>query len=120
MMRNVVALIIVVCIGIGVFVQRRTSASREIRSQMLQIVDDMDLAAQERTDVKSLVAHHHEQAFAAALDMSRRLGRKFDERSYYEEVFGLVTGSLRAEGKAFLADKIDRLKEFHVLSVTER
>jgi len=119
-MRNLLALLVVICIGVGIFVHRRASASDEIKGQMLQIVDDMDLTGPETAEVKTLIARFHEEAFASALDVSRRLGRKFDTDSYYDEAFRLVNTRLRDEDNGFLADKIDRLKEFHALSVTER
>jgi hypothetical protein len=119
-MRNVVALILVIGVGVGVFMYRRGSASDEIKTQMLLIVDDMDLPAQERGEVKALVSQFHRQAFNRAMDVSKQLGRKFDEKSYYEEVFSLVVTRLREEGNTLLADNVERRHTFHSLSVKER
>ncbi len=119
-MRNLLAIVLVIVVGVGVFIYRRDSASNEIKTQMLLIVDDMDLSPQGRGEVKALVSRFHGQAFSNGLDLSRRHGPKFDPKSYYDEVLRLVIAQLREEGNMFLADKVERLQAFHSLSVTEQ
>ena len=119
-MRNVIALLIVVGVGVGVWKYLQGTASDEIKNQMLLILDDMDLSAQERNEIKPLLSQFHEQAFDRALDISKKHGQKFDEKSYYDEVFNLVVGELREKGNVLLADKVERLQTLHSLTVTER
>ncbi len=118
-MRKLLAALLVVGVGVGVFVSRRGSASNEIKSQMLLILDDMDFTPRGRDEVKRLVLQFHDRVFSQALDMSRELGRKFDERSYYDELFRLVVFQLHEEGSASLAKKVEGLQKLHSLTVSE-
>ncbi|MCH7840549.1 MAG: hypothetical protein IID38_10000 [Planctomycetes bacterium] len=119
-MRNAIALLIVVGVGVGVWKYLQETASDEIKNQMLLILDDMDLSAQEREEVRPILLQYQEQAFTQAMDISKRHGRKFDEKSYYDEVFNLVVGELLEKGNVLLAEKVKRLQTLHSLIVTER
>lgn len=119
-MRNVIALLIVVGVGVGVWKYLQETASDEIKNQMLLILDDMDLSEQERGEVRPILLQFHAQAFNQALDISKRHGRKFDGKSYYGEVFNLVVDELFEKGNILLADKVKRLQAHHSLIVTER
>jgi hypothetical protein len=62
----------------------------------------------------------HEKAFEASLDITERLGRKFDDKTYYDKVFEMMQQRATEEGKTDLAEKLAEQKEFFTLKVTER
>ena len=119
-MRNVIALVVILAVGIGIFVYRHDSASNQIKVEMLGIAKDMKLSPQEHTEVSHLITVYHEQAFNEALDISKKRGEKFDVQVYYDEIFRLVLESLRTDDRPALADKIERQKDYFTLKITER
>ena len=121
-MRKVLALLLVVGVGVVFYVQRRDSASEQVKAQMLLIVDEMTLEPiepVEREGVKPLISQFHQQAFDEAMDISRQHGRKFDAQHYYNAVLDLTVAQLRSDGNASLADKIEQVRQYHSLTVTE-
>ena len=119
-MRNVIALVVILAVGIGIFVYRHDSASDRIKTEMLAIAKDMELSPQEHNEVNHLITVYHEQAFNKALDISRKRGDRFDVQVYYDEIFRLVLGSLRTDDESALADRIEKQKDYFTLKVTER
>ncbi len=102
------------------YTRREQSASDRIKAEVVAIVHDMDLLPGWEDDVLQRVDLFHSQAFTKALDLTKRLGHKFDEKAYYNELFDLVIASARQDGKSDLADSLDRQRQTFQLSVTER
>jgi len=119
-MRKVLALLLVVGVGVAFYLHRRESASERIEAQMLMIVEDMTLQPAERDEVKALISQFHRQAFDKALDISKQYGSKFDAQLYYDAVLDLAVAQLRSDGRAPLGNKIQQVRQYHSLTVTER
>ena len=119
-MRSFIAVLLIVSVGIGVYVFKRDAARENIRREMVGIVGDMDLPAKDQEAITALVNRFHDQAFRAALDVSKELGRKFDESAYYEDIVQRITAALRDAGRDSLATAFHEKQGFFSLSVSER
>ena len=119
-MRNVIVAVTLVGVAVGVYMYRHDAASNRIKAEMLLIVEDMTLSPTGRGEVKRLINDYHEESFRRALNPAKDHGHKFDEKNYYEAVFGLIVDRLRDDGKIDLADKVERQKAHFSLRVTER
>lgn len=118
-MKNFVALLLLVAVGVGVYVYLQNNASDNVRMQMAGIINDMKIPPKWKEDAQAMLADVHEKAFDAALDISQRLGRKFDDKAYYDKVFELMEQRATEEGKTDLADKLAEQKKLFSLKVTE-
>lgn len=118
MMRKILMLIVLV--GVGYWTYRHDAASKRIKTEMLAIVDEMDLSPVGREEVKQLIAQFHARLFDRAMDVGKRHGSKFDDELYYNEMFRQVVEQLRADGDDAFADKVDRVKGDSSLVVTEQ
>ena len=119
-MRRLIALLLIVIVGVGVYVLKRDAARENVRREMVGIIGDMSLSAKDQEAVVALVNRFHDQAFRAALDVSKELGRKFDERAYYDDIVQRITAALRDVGRESLATAFQHKQEFFSLSVSER
>jgi len=119
-MRKLLGGLCVVVFAVVFYNYYRSEASGRVKAQMLRLVDDMELSAGERAETKRLVETCHVLAFDAALHINRELGRKFDEKSYYDELFTRMVDQARGDGHAELAQKLSQQKDLHSLEVTER
>lgn len=119
-MRKLLGGLCVVVFAVVFYNFYRGDASGRVKAEMLRLVDDMELSTGERAEIKQLVEAHHDQAFDHALHFNRERGRKFDEKSYYDELFTRIVDQARGDGHAELADKLSRQKDNHYLEVTER
>ena len=94
-------------------------ASDGVRDEILKIVDDMALETQWRPEVRRLMEAAHDQAFSLALNIKEHLGRKFDEERYIHELFDRVVAYARKEGRARMADAVERERQAFSLDVSE-
>ena len=120
MTRKILMLLVLVAVGVGYWTYRHDAASKHIKTEMLAIVDEMDLTPVGREDVKQLIVHFHAGLFDRALDVGKRHGSKFNDKFYYDEMYRQVVEQLRADGDDNFADKVDRLKGEFSLAVTEK
>ena len=119
-MRKFLAIAVLFAFAVLFWMYHRDSQSRNVRAEMIRLVDDMDLSVSWREETRQLVRQHHKPAFDKALDVSRGIGEKFDAAVYQNEVFDRVIEQLRGEGQFDLADKLSDLRKYHRLVVTER
>jgi len=119
-MRKLLGGLCVVVFAVVIYNYYRGDASGRVKAEMLRLVDDMELSAGESAETKRLVEGHHEQVFDHALHVNRELGGKFDEKSYYDELFTRMVDQARDDGHAELAQKLALQKDDHSLEVTER
>ena len=97
-----------------------SDASRRIKAEMLGVIEDMNLPSEWQEEATWLVEAAHKEAFDSALDVTRKLGRKFDERIYYNEVFDLIINRAREDGQPQLAERLANERSSFLLHVTER
>ncbi len=119
-MRSFVALVLVAGIGVGLYIYKSEDGSKRIRTEMSKLIGDMEIKPEWQEEANALFSAVHEKAFQAALDVTQRLGKKFDAETYYAKVTEMMQERAREEGKELLADAIEEQKPLHSLSVTER
>ena len=119
-MRKLIGGLCVVVFAVVFYNYYRGDASGRVKAEMLRLVDDMELSAGEKAETSRLVEAHHGQAFDHAIHINRELGRKFDEKSYYDDLFTRMMDQARGDGHAELAEKLSQQKNNHSLEVTER
>lgn len=119
-MRRLIALLLIVIAGVGVYVFKRDAARENVRREMVGIVGDMSLSTKDHDAVVALVNRFHDQAFRAALDVSKELGRKFDESAYYDDIVQRITTALRDAGRDSLATAFQHKQSRFSLIVSER
>ncbi len=95
-------------------------SSKRVRTEMLRLVGDMELSDAERAEAQRLVETFHDATYQNSLDIGRKVGSKFDEKSYYDELFARMTDQARSDGNSELAQKLSAQKDLHSLHVTER
>jgi len=113
-------IVVLVIVAEAIYTDRERSAGDRVKAEIVAIVYDMDLLPGWEEDVLQRVDLFHYRAFTKALDVTKKTGRKFDEETYYNELFDLVIASAREDGKSELADSLDRQRKTFQLSVTER
>lgn len=118
--RWLVSLVVVLAVGVIFYVHRREDASRRIKAEMLGIIEDMSLPSEWQEEASWLVEAAHKEAFDSALDVTKKLGRKFDECVYYNKVFDLIINRAREDGQTQLADRLASERSSFLLHVTER
>ncbi len=118
-MRKLIGLAVVVAAGVGFYLYRHGGASERVKAEMLLLVDDMHLSSQWRDETKSLIERFHDEAFAAALDVTKKLGGKFDEKLYYDDVFKRVITVARGQGLTGLADALEEQESLFSIVVSE-
>ena len=99
---------------------REKDAAAGVKAEVREIIMEMDLMPAWEDAALKLVDVAHPQAFQSALDVTRELGRKFDETVYYDELFDRVIAFAREDGKHDLADSLDRQRRHFQLTVTEK
>lgn len=119
-MRRLIALLLIVIAGVGVYVLKRDAARENVRREMVGIIGDMSLSAKDQEAVVALVNRFHDQAFRAALDVSKELGRKFDESAYYDDIVQRIITALGDAGRDALATAFQHKQSRFSLSVSER
>jgi len=119
-LRWLISLGVVVAVGITFYTHRRQDASRRIKAQMVGVIEDMSLPRDWREEATWLVEAAHKEAFDKALNISKKLGRKFDERVYYNEIFDLIVNRAREDSKTQLADRLADERSRFLMHVTER
>ena len=120
MVRKILGVLCVVVSAVLFYNYMRSDSSNRIKNEMLRLLDDMELTAEERAEAKRLVEAHHAAVFESALDVSRKLGNKFNENLYYDELFTQMIDQASADGHSELAQKLDSQRKLHSLNVTER
>ncbi|UCC28702.1 MAG: hypothetical protein JSU86_10920 [Phycisphaerales bacterium] len=118
--RWLVSLVVVIAVGVTFYAHRREDASRRIKAEMLGIIEDMSLPSKWQEEAAWLVEAAHKEAFDNALDVTKKLGRKFDERVYYNKVFDLIIDRAREDGRTQLAESLANERSSFLLHVTER
>jgi len=119
-MKNFVVLLLLVAVGVGFYVYLQDDASARIKTEMSGIIGEMQLPPEWKEEAKTLLAAVHEKAFEASLDITERLGRKFDDKTYYDKVFEMMQQRAADEGKTELAENLAQQKELFRLDVTEQ
>ncbi len=118
-MRNILAVMLVIGVGLSFYVYRNEQSGERIKVQMRGVIDDMALSPQWRGEVRRFFDACHETAFHAAMDVSRKLGRKFDSKKYYDMVFDEIIERARESGHDDLAGRLSLEKNLFRLVVTE-
>ncbi len=119
-MRSFVALVLLVGVGVGFYMYKSEDGSKRIKAEMSKLIDDMPIKPEWKAEAAVLFSAVHEKAFQAALDVTQRLGKKFDDQTYYDKVFEMMQRRAREEGKEQLADKLEEEKSLFTFTVTER
>lgn len=119
-MRSFVALILLAGIAVGVYMYKSEDGSQHIKAEMSKLIDDMPIKPEWKDEAAVLFSAVHEKAFQAALDVTQRLGKKFDDQTYYDKVFEMMERRAREEGKELLAEKLEKEKSLFTFNVTER
>ena len=118
-MRHVLMIVVLAVAAVSIYSYLHKGASEVVKRQLTAIVDDMGLSPEWTAEVRTMIDRLHDDCFARAMDVSRRLGTKFDERSYYDDIFDRITGDARGLGMTELADKLEDERQYHILTVTE-
>ncbi len=118
--RWLVSLVVVIAVGLTFYAHQREDASRRIKAEMLGIIEDMSLPSKWQEKATWLVEAAHKEAFDSALDVTKKLGRKFDKNIYYNGVFDLIINRAREAGHTQLADRLASERSSFLLHVTER
>ena len=118
-LRWLVAIVVIAAVAVGFYFHLHRRASGRIKVEVLAIADEMILSPEQRGRLKGLLEAAHDEAFDKALDPTKKLGRKFDGKLYYDEIFNAVITRAREEGDDDLADTVDRQREHFALTVTE-
>ncbi len=116
----VLGMAVVAGVGVGFYNYKHQRASAVLLAQILGVADDMDISPGFKDELHTLLRAAHEDAFARALDISRDLGRKFDEGLYYKEIFDAVIARAREQGKNDFGDRIEQERKYFSITVTER
>ncbi len=119
-LRWLISLVVVIAVGLTFYAKLREDASRRIKTEMVGVIEDMSLPPDWHEEATWLVEAAHKEAFDKALDVTKKLGRKFDERVYYNEIFDLIVNRAREDGKTQLADRLAGERSRFLLHVTER
>lgn len=119
-MRKVIGILMLLAAAVAVYFYYQQRVSEPVKQELMRIADDMDLSPAWTADLKNMIEQFHDGAFRKALDVSKELGRKFDEKLYYDEIFRRIIDSANQQGKTEFAAKLAEEKEFHSLAVTER
>lgn len=117
-MRKVLAIVTVAVFAVGIYSYFRDRESLKIKSEMLKLVDELDLATQQRDRARGMVESLHASVFARSLDLSRDRGKKFDARAYQDEMFARMIERARVED-ADLAERLSTQQRHHELMVSE-
>ena len=105
-----------ICYGVYLYVHDRVS--RQMLSEALKLTDELDLSPQERAALPDLIKQAHAKAFDKSLHVTADVGKRFDGKTYMEELFAEMTRGAREQGLDDLADKIAEIKSsvtFHVV-----
>ncbi|MEK7711083.1 MAG: hypothetical protein AAB341_04225 [Planctomycetota bacterium] len=119
-MRKLLAGVVIVAFAIGFYAYRHGGASTKVKSEMLRLVDDLNLSPEQHEAARRMVELHHEAAYGDALDISRDRGQKFDARLYQEVLFRRIIDQARQDGDADLADRLSAQRNDIQLVVTEQ
>lgn len=119
-MKRFVALVCLAALGAGLYVFLQDDRSKHIRTEMSALIGDMQIKEEWKQEAQALFDMVHRKAFEAALDVTKRLGQKFDDDTYYDKVFEMMQQRARDEGKIDLADKLAEQKGLFSLNVTEK
>ncbi len=119
-MRKLLAGIVIVAFAIGFYTYRQGGASVNVKTEMLRLVDDLNLSPGQHETTRRMVELHHEAVYGDALDISRDRGRKFDVKLYQEELFRRMIDQARQDGDADLADRLSAQRNDIQLVVTEQ
>ena len=117
--RALLALVVIGAAAAAFFAYRRGDAAAEVKREIVAIVGEIGLPPDWRATAEQYVHAAHEKAFHKAMDVTRRLGEKFDAKVYYDEVFELIIAWAREDGKPDLAARLDDARKTYSLQVTE-
>lgn len=117
-MRRALAVITVAVFSMGIYSYFRDHESAKIKSEMLRLVNDLDLTPGHLNQVRNMVEMLHDSAFADALDISRDRGQKFDARLYQDEMFARMIAQTRGPDPD-LAERLSTQQRHHELVVSE-
>ena len=118
-LRWLVAIVVIAAVAVAFYFHLHKRASGLIKAEVQAIADDMTLSPEQRNRLKDFLEAAHDKVFNEALDPTKKLGRKFNEKLYYDEIFNAVIARAREEGYNDLADTVDRQREHFAFTVTE-
>lgn len=119
-MRYALAVIVVAAVGVAFYLYRQDAASGVVKREMLAIVEDMGLGPDAVAEVQRMVETFHDEYYSRAMDVSKKLGRKFDESAYYNQLVDHIVGVARDSGLDEIADRLALEKDSHRLVVSEQ
>jgi hypothetical protein len=117
-MRKLLAVVTVAVFAVGIYSYFRDRESLKIKTEMLRLVDDLDVSPKQRDRVRGIVESAHNSVFERALDLSRERGHKFDAKLYQDEMFARMIELARSED-ADLAERLSTQQRHHELVVSE-
>jgi len=117
-MRKVLAIITLAVFAVGIYATIRDRQSRNVKSEMLRLVGDLDLTPQQHDRVRGMVETEHDFIFDRALDLSRHRGHKFDAKEYQDEMFARLIERAKGEDPD-LAERLSTQQKHHELVVSE-
>lgn len=118
-MRKALAVITVAVFAVGIYSYFRDRESIKIKSEMLRLVNDLELSPPQLNRVRGMVEALHNSVFAGAMDVSRDRGRKFDAKRYQEELFTRMI-ELSQSDDPDLAERLSTQQRHHELVVSEQ
>ena len=120
MIRSLFALLVILVAAAVVFLSRRHDAAAEVKREFLAILQEIKLPEDWRTTAEQYVHAAHEKAFNKALDVTKAMGKKFDEKIYYDDLFDRIIAWAKEDGKTELADRLGIARKNYTFHVTER
>lgn len=118
-MRKLLIIAILVATAVVLYQTRLKDDSRAVLTQMIGVINDMDLPQEAKDTITPIVRSLHPGAFQESFDLTRKVGRKFNEASYQAAVMQGLIAELQAAGQQALADRVKLQAPFHNITVTE-
>jgi len=112
-----VAVLGAICYGVYLYVHSRVS--RQMLSESLKLIDELDLSPAERAALPDLIKQAHAKAFDKSLHITASAGERFDGKTYMEELFAEMTRGAQEQGLNELADKIAEIKSSVTFDVVD-
>ena len=115
-MRKVLGVIVLAAAIVAAYIWYQGQVSGQVKTEMLSLVNRMELSADERAEVRGLVEELHDGAYKQARQAAEGSGKRYDITKYLDELFAAMQTELRADSKSALADKLAAERELVSLS----
>jgi len=113
-------ILLLATVAVALYLFMHEDRSKHIREEMTALIGDMQITDEWKQEARQILDSVHEKAFDAALDVTQKLGKKFDINTYYDKVFEMMEQRARDAGKPELAEKLEEQKALFTLSVVEK